>query len=779
MNQKKTWIALALFALLVVTMVPRRNSSSALTPNMNGPLANVAFAGPGPQPTYASPAEHNSPAGEFFVSDPVVADVSPALNSLPLVEAKPFTEAIVKGEPHQTNSFFNGDERPQIADPVAQEAFGLPGLDVMAAPAPIQNFNGMGNLAGVLPPDTDGEVGPNHFVQMVNSHLQIFNKSGQSLYGPVQINAIFAGFGGQCDTQNDGDPVVLYDQLADRWLISQFVASAPYGECIAISTTPDPTGTYYRYFFQLSTTVFHDYPHLGMWPDGYYMETNRFTGNTYTGPAVTVFDRAKMLTGQAATFQQFTLSSSYGTLLPADMDGPTAPPAGAPNYFAEISSTALRLWKFKVNWTTPSASTFTGPTSLTVASYNKLCSTTRNCVAQPGTTVKLDGLGDRLMFRLAYRNLNGTEVLLATHNVNAATSGTKAGVRWYEVRNPNGTPSIYQQGTYSPDTNNRWLGSIAMDKNGNIMLGYSTSGTSVYPSIRYAGRLSTDALGTLAQGEGTLIAGSGSQTHTASRWGDYAHMSVDPNDDCTFWFTTEYMPSTGSAPWQTRIGSFKFPSCTAGSPTATPTNTSVPPTATNVPPTATNVPPTATNVPPTATNVPPTVTGVPPTATNVPPTATNVPPTATPGGNIIVNPGFENGTTGWTQYSSGGYQLIDGTRPHAGAYSVYTCGYNSCNEYIEQTVTVPSNGTLTYWWYMTSSEGTTTAYDYLYVRVYSTSGTLLGTVRTWSNKNTRNVWAMDTLSLSAYAGQTVKLRFAATTDTSVLSAFFVDDVTLQ
>jgi cell division septation protein DedD len=375
------------------------------------------------------------------------------------------------------------------------------------------------------------------------------------------------------------------------------------------------------------------------------------------------------------------------------------------------------------------------------------------------------------MHRLAYRNFGDHEALVVNHSVNAATSGTKAGVRWYEIRNPNGTPSIYQQSTYSPDATNRWMASIAMDRSGDMAMVYSTSSSSIFPSISYTGRLVNDTLGQMPQGEATLISGSGSQTGTASRWGDYSAMTIDPSDDCTFWFTTEYIQTTGTASWRTRIGSFKFPSCGGPPPpTPTPTNTSVPPTATPTR-TTTPIPPTATNTPvgPTAT---PTNTTVPPTAT---PTKTNTP---TGGGtNVVVNPGFESGpSVGWTQSSSGGYQLIDHTRPHAGSYSAYLCDYNNCTDYVQQQITVPGGAHLTYWWYQTSSEGTTTAYDFLYVRLYSTGGSLLTTLRTWSNKNTRNAWSQDNLDLSAYGGQTVILRFISTNDVSLPSAYFVDDV---
>lgn len=710
-------------------------------------------------------------APPFEVGNEVMHDVSPPLRDIPAVPYEKPTGVREMPEPGGDN--LAGKPLPPVDDPVVQRTFGDA---LLAMPAPVRNFEGVTNRNGVYPPDTNGDVGPNHYVQMVNLSLQIWNKSGVSVYGPVNGNTIWSGFGGSCQTRNDGDPVVLYDPIADRWLLSQFTAANPYGECVAISTSPDPTGSYYRYFFQFSTTVFYDYPHLGVWPDGYYLGANRFTGNTYSGPAAIVMDRARMLQGLSATYQAFNASSSYGTFLPADLDGATLPPAGAPNYFMARGTNALNIWKFHVDWATPANSTFTGPTTMATAAFNQLCTTSRSCIPQPGTSVGLDGLGDRLMFRLAYRNFGDHESLVLNHSVNAG-SGV-AGVRWYEVRSPGSSPTIYQQGTYSPDSTNRWLGSVAIDQQGNMAMVYSASSSSVYPSIRYAGRLASDPLGQMSQGEATLIAGSGSQTGTGSRWGDYANISVDPTDDCTFWMTTEYVQTTGTANWQTRIGSFKFPGCGGPAPTNTPvpppTNTPVPPTNTPVPP-PTNTPnPAATNTP-----VPPT-----PTRTNtpvVPPTATNTP---VPGGcsNIIVNGGFESGTSPWVQSSTGGYQLITTTRPRTGSYSAYLGGYNSGTDTIYQTVTIPANATsadLSYWWYMTSQEGTGTAYDYMYTEVRSTSGALLGTLQTVSNRNTRNTWTQVSTSLLAYKGQTVRVQFRATTDSSLISSFFVDDVALN
>ncbi len=518
-------------------------------------------------------------------------DISPALRDIPVPPDSPPTTVQEMKEPVENESMGqDAAVRPQISDPVLQNnSIRLPSQTNALVTG--TNFEGISNLDSVYPPDPNGDVGPNHYVQMVNVHFAIYSKTGTLLYGPAAANTLWAGFGGTCETSNDGDPIVLYDKIADRWILSQFVATSPYGECIAVSTGPDPTGSYYRYFFQFSTSVFYDYPKLGIWPDGYYLSANRFTA-TFQGSSAIALDRSAMLTGAAAAFQQFNTSIAYGVLLPSSLDGSTLPPAGSPNYFVEVGTTSLHLWKFHVDWLTPGNSTFTGPTTLPVAAYNELCPTTSSCIPQPGTGVGLDGLGDRLMQRLAYRNLGGYESLVVTHAVNAVSSGTRAGVRWYEIRDPNGAVSIYQQGTYSPDTDNRWLGSAAMDKLGNIAMGYSVSSSAVYPSIRYTGRLVSDPLGTMTEAETILIAGTGSQTGTGSRWGDYANMAVDPVDDCTFWFTSEYLTTTGTAPWKTRIGSFRFANCTAGQPTATftptPTNTFTPTPTNTFTPTATN-----------------------------------------------------------------------------------------------------------------------------------------------------------------------------------------------
>ena len=427
------------------------------------------------------------------------------------------------------------------------------------------NFDGLGNgqfgfsITGA-PPDTEGTVGATQYVQWVNTSFAIFNKStGALVAGPTAGNTLWSGFGGGCQTNNDGDPIVVYDKAAQRWVFSQFsVSTTPFLQCIAVSTTSDATGTYNRYSFQYSN--FDDYPKMGVWSDAYYETFNMFNGNTFVGADACAYNRSAMLTGAAATQICFQQGSSVGGLLPSDLDGLTAPPAGSPNYMVYFGTNNLNLFKFHVDFTTPSNSTFTGPTVIPVAAFSPLCGG-GTCVPQPGTTQQLDSLADRLMYRLAYRNFGTHESLVVNHSVVAGSSG---GVRWYEIQNPGGTPTVAQQSTFAPDSNYRWMGSIAMDQAGDMALGYSVSSSSLNPTVRYTGRLSTDPASTM-EAEVNVVTGSGSQTTGLSRWGDYSAMQVDPVDDCTFWYTQEYMKTNGTFNWNTRIANFKFPSC-GGSP---------------------------------------------------------------------------------------------------------------------------------------------------------------------------------------------------------------------
>ncbi len=406
------------------------------------------------------------------------------------------------------------------------------------------------------PPDTNGTVGATQYVQWVNTSFAIFNKSsGALIAGPTAGNTLWSGFGGGCQTNNDGDPVVLYDKAAQRWVFSQFsVTTTPYLQCIAVSTTSDATGTYNRYSFQYGN--FDDYPKMGVWSDGYYETFNMFNGNTFVGADACAYNRTAMLADSAATQVCFQQGSSVGGLLPSDIDGTTAPPSGSPNYMVYFGTNNLNLFKFHVDFNTPANSTFTGPTVIPVAAFSPLCSG-GTCVPQPGTTQQLDSLADRLMYRLAYRNFGTHESLVVNHSV---TAGSGGGVRWYEIQNPSGTPTVAQQSTFAPDSNYRWMGSIAMDQSGDMAVGYSVASSSLNPTIRYTGRVPTDPSGTM-EAEVNVVTGTGSQTTGLSRWGDYSAMQVDPVDDCTFWYTQEYIKTNGTFNWNTRIANFKFPTC--------------------------------------------------------------------------------------------------------------------------------------------------------------------------------------------------------------------------
>ena len=440
------------------------------------------------------------------------------------------------------------------------------------APALGAGFDGVGQgfsgpqgtfTVNSAPPDTNGAVGATQYVQIVNSGFAVFDKSTKAVsYGPVATNTLWSGFGGSCEADNDGDATVVYDKAAGRWIISQFaVTAAPYYQCVAVSATSDATGAYYRYAFPYGS-VFPDYPKMGVWPDAYYETFNMFNGNTFAGAKLCAYDRNAMLSGAGATQQCFQLSSSYGGVLPADLDGSTAPPAGSPNYLMNFGSSKLNLWKFHVDWTNTANTTLNGPTSIPVASFAAACAG-GTCIPQSGVSQKLDSLADRLMLRLAYRNFGDHESLVVSHSVKVGTTHKNpyTGVRWYEVRSPNGTPTVYQQSTFSPDTSYRWMSSVAMDKVGDMALGYSVSSSALHPAIRYTGRLVSDTLSTM-QSENSIVEGLGSQSGSnLSRWGDYSAMTVDPVDDCTFWYTTEYLKNTGAFNWNTRIASFKYPTC--------------------------------------------------------------------------------------------------------------------------------------------------------------------------------------------------------------------------
>ncbi len=454
-------------------------------------------------------------------------------------------------------------------------------LGLQSSPGPLIGFTSGLNIAGVgdgdygftpnaAPPDTNGAVGATQYVQWVNESFAVFNKTTGAIASgfPKTGNTVWSGFPGNCGVRNDGDPIVQYDKANARWILTQFSvpSGGPYEQCVAVSQTSDATGIYNRYSFSYGNTQFNDYPKLGVWPDAYYITFNIFNNaSTFAGAKLCAYDKAAMLAGAPATQQCFQLSTSYGGVLPPDVDGATAPPAGAPAPFLNFGSNSLNLWRFHVDFANSANTTLSTPVNIPVNAFTEACGG-GSCIPQPGTNNKLDSLADRLMYRLAYRNFTaaGHESLVVNHSIKA--SGSKRsevdGVRWYELRSvTSGTPTVYQQGTYAPaDGTSRWMGSIAMDKVGNIAVGYSASSGSLFPSIRFTARAAADPLGTLGT-ETNLLTGGGSQTGTLHRWGDYSALTVDPVDDCTFWYTNEYEKVSGSFNWSTRIASFKLAGC--------------------------------------------------------------------------------------------------------------------------------------------------------------------------------------------------------------------------
>jgi hypothetical protein len=500
-------------------------------------------------------------------------DLSPALRDLP-----PDPDAR-EGDEKGAHAPLPLPRRPRAAagfrDPAVQDS--APAA-LLAAPA--VSFEGVNNVDGVLPPDVNGDVGPNHYVQWVNLSYAVYNKTGTKLVGPLKGSQLFSGFTGPCSTRNDGDPIALYDEISDRWMLSQFALpnypSGPFYQCIAVSRTGDPTGQYWRYEFKISDTKLNDYPKFGVWPTGYFMSVNQFSGNSFAGAGVAAFERSKMLDGLAARMYYVdTNDTTLGGMLPADLDkhlnGGRLPPDNTPNVFMQFDDAPaqLQVWKFDVTWGTTATGAFSKVTNLPVAAFDSnMCNYARSCIPQSGTTRKLDAISDRLMYRLQYRNFGDYESFVTNQTVDVNNTD-RAGVRWYEVRRTSGAFSVHQQGTWSPDATHRWMGSAAMDKAGNLAVAYNASSSTIYPSIRYAARLAGDPIGSLAQGEQDILAGVGSQTSSLSRWGDYSNLAVDP-DGCTFWATLEYSNQgniLSTAPWRTRIAAFTLPGC-ASSPTA-------------------------------------------------------------------------------------------------------------------------------------------------------------------------------------------------------------------
>jgi hypothetical protein len=427
-----------------------------------------------------------------------------------------------------------------------------------------QGFTGF-SLGGA-PPDTNGAVGATQYVQTVNAALAVFDKAtGQLKFGAETFKTLFSGFGGPCQNDGGSDPVVLYDKMANRWLLSILITTkGQHSECLAISTTSDATGSYNRYEMPF-TTVLNDFPKWGVWPDAYYMTGNEFDDTSgFIGRQACAVNRNAAINGQPLQMVCLPFPTSVpGAALPSDMDGIARPAAGTPNFIFALGGdhASLLMFKFHVDFSNTSNSTFTGPTTIPVAAFNELCPGS-SCVPQAGTTQLLSSIGDVPNHRVAYRNFGDHESIVLNHSVSA---NSVAGVRWYEIRNPNGTPTVFQQGTFQPDSNWRWMGSVAMDQSGDIAAGYSQSSSAIHPEIAVTGRTPSDPLGTL-ETENVVFSGSGSQiggNPPLTRWGDYSAMTVDPGDDCTFFYTQEYIPTNGFFNWHTRIVSFKMNNCGA------------------------------------------------------------------------------------------------------------------------------------------------------------------------------------------------------------------------
>jgi hypothetical protein len=540
-------------------------------------------------------------------------DVSPALRSLAhAARPLPFPPGAlleVRPERRKSEGLQAHRIRPYRADGVRQ-LFNL----TPTIPAPLLTFEGMSNQDNfnifggrVNPPDTIGDVGPNNYVEMINLVYAVFDKAGNLLMGPVDTGTLWAGFPIEDCTDPSGDPVVLYDQTTDHWILSQFTTrglddpALPFYNCVAVSQTGDPTGAYYRYAFITQADdvdggfFFPDYPKYGVWSNSYILTTRDFGLIDRYGISVYALEKNKMVNGDPnARAVQFFLETDVtpnGTvplalvgdgLLPPDMDGnrrpedhDSAPIVGTQDDSADYGATfdALNIWELSIKWSAHPTASITLAAQLETAPFDSIypCAPdTRDCLPEPGIVNPaqyLDILSyrQRPTWRLAYRNFGKYESLVTNQSVEA-TPGV-AGARWYEIRRAGGTYSIFQQGTYAPgDGVHRWMGSIAQDKKGNMALGYSVvNGIDVFPGIRYTGRLAGDPLGLMTLGEGTIIDGTGVQTTTNSRWGDYTSMNIDPSDDCTFWYANEYYTlagqGTSTAGWQTRIGSFKLPGC--------------------------------------------------------------------------------------------------------------------------------------------------------------------------------------------------------------------------
>jgi hypothetical protein len=571
------------------TSAPRRLRLGGALALVTGLLTAALCAGAGSGSAAVTPGHAPGTSPAATVTWAAAHDTSPPLRDLAAGRIAPDADDPAdepdRGPIATGDGGYSGDGALQSAPPAA------------SIPSTQQNFEGLSNQANfnifgfrVNPPDPNGEVGPNNYVEMINLVFGVYDKAGNLLLGPVDTGTLWSGFEIPDCTDPSGDPVVLYDQFTDRWILSQFTTRGPeYWNCVAVSTTSDPTGSYYRYAFSTGVN-FPDYPKYGNWTDSYVITTREFGPTIEYGIGVYALEKNKMVNGQPARSVRFFLDGNDPDvlplvgdgLLPGDVDGKQKPKTdsaipivGTQDDDASYGATfdALNIFDLSVKWRSTVIASLDLNTQIPTAAFDSIfpCApTSRDCLPQPGIVDPnqyLDILSyrQRPTFRVAYRNFKDYEALVTNQSVEARPG--VAGARWYEIRRTGTTYSLYQQGTYAPaDGIHRWMGSIAQDKKGDMALGYSVvNGTTVYPGIRYTGRLAGDPLGQMTLGEGTIIDGSGVQTTTNSRWGDYTDMTVDPVDDCTFWYVNEYYTLAGQqsspAGWQTRIASFRLPGC--------------------------------------------------------------------------------------------------------------------------------------------------------------------------------------------------------------------------
>jgi hypothetical protein len=488
-----------------------------------------------------------------------------------------------------------GERRPAAPGAEADEVDGALQSErgaIVQMPKPDINKPGLGAAANpfkLVPPDTNGDVGGGYYVQMVNVAFGIYDAAdGSKEGGPFFMSAFFSPNNQKlCATHNDGDPIVVYDEYAGVWVISQFGLNfnkPRFAECIAVSETSDPMGAWNGYQFDYpNSNVFNDYPKLGVWPaannSAYFASFNQFRCSAsvcdfdWRGGGAVAYERDAMIAGDPADqiyVNLYPVDPNMAGQLPADADGAIAPGANEPNVFAQFDASEwgyspdqLRLFEFEVDWSDDSGS-FNGPTILPTAKFNPaICGyqfgfPKYDCVPQKGTKNKLDSLNDRMMHRLQWREIDGDEYLVVNQTVK---SGKKqAGLRWYQLMDDGSGWSIANQSTYSPDAKkSRWMGSVAMDADGNIAAGYSISSKGIYPSIAIAGHTATGPPDTLDLAERKVFTGKGSEHGKYGRWGDYSAMTV-AEDGCTFYYTTQYYKKTGQWKWATRIVKFQIDS---------------------------------------------------------------------------------------------------------------------------------------------------------------------------------------------------------------------------